>query len=61
MAGPKELGPDGAAITDLDAVAPKPFVDAFFARFCSQVDNKVRGRLASRAAASHARARGCGL
>lgn len=36
-------GPDGKGITDLDAVAPKPFVDAFFARFCAQADNKVRG------------------
>ncbi|KAJ1632862.1 hypothetical protein T492DRAFT_985170 [Pavlovales sp. CCMP2436] len=36
-----ELGPDGRAITDLDAVAPKPFVDAFFNRFCAQADNKT--------------------
>ncbi|KAG8467522.1 hypothetical protein KFE25_000838 [Diacronema lutheri] len=38
---PDELGPDGKGISDLDAVAPKPFVDAFFARFCAQPDNKV--------------------
>jgi len=39
---PDELGPDGKGISDLDAVAPKPFVDAFFARFCAQPDNKAR-------------------
>jgi ADP-ribosylation factor GTPase-activating protein 2/3 len=44
-----ELGPDGRGIPDTEAIAPKPFVDAFFAKFCAQPDNKV-GRARSRAA-----------
>lgn len=51
------LGPDGKAITDLDAIAPKPFVDAFFARFMQQPENKVRLALGVRM--PRARARTC--